>query len=173
MYLTNSLTALLPFLPAFIAITGALPTATTNPPPTIVKRWSANDATTPSNVVKWLGENIDLDNNAVFYSGVDTGKQMAQKFCDANSEEGYTYFWYIFDAAFIKDFGGADPNQDTDVAKSCSQAMGEYATGETRVFNDAGGKILPPTHTKERQTLIHPLSQQSPTPSGSPSKNLP
>ncbi|KAL9104903.1 MAG: hypothetical protein Q9163_000220 [Psora crenata] len=137
MFIDQTLTALLPLLTSLLTIANAAPTATTNPP-TIVKRWSADDATTPSNVVTWLGDNVDLDGNAVFYSGSNVGKQMAQKFCDENEEDGYKYFWYIFDQQFIDDFGGADPNQDTEVAKSCSIAMGQYATGETRVFNDAG-----------------------------------
>lgn len=104
-----------------------------------MKRYNADDATDPAKIKEWMSEEID-PSNFVFYSDNAVGAPQAKAFCDANEEEGYKYFWYIFDDAFSQAFGGADPNADTAIAKACSQAMGEYAEGETRVFNNAGGE---------------------------------
>lgn len=87
-----------------------------------------------------MTEEIDPE-NFVFYSDSTVGQPKAKAFCDANEEEGYKYFYYIFDDAFSQAFGGADPSADTEIAKACSQAMGEYAQGDTRVFNHAGGEL--------------------------------
>lgn len=132
--------SLLPYLSLLTPILAApAPTATTNSGPTLVKRYTADDATDPAKVKEWMNRNIDPI-NFVFYSDSSVGAPMAKAFCDANDEEGYKYFWYIFDDLFSQDFGGADPNADTEIAEACSQAMGEYAEGDTRVFNNAGGK---------------------------------
>ncbi|CAF9925903.1 MAG: hypothetical protein HETSPECPRED_006202 [Heterodermia speciosa] len=138
MILSTAALSLVPFLSLLTPIFAApAPTATKNSPATLVKRYSADDATDPAKVKEWMGENIDPE-NFVFYSDSSVGAPMAKAFCDANDEGGYKYFWYIFDDQFSQDFGGADPNADTEIAKSCSQAMGEYAKGDTRVFNHAG-----------------------------------
>ena len=135
--------SLLPCLSLLTPIFAApAPTATKNSPPTLAKRYNADDATDPAKIKEWMGENIDPD-NFVFYSDSSVGAPMAKAFCDANDEDGYKYFWYIFDDQFSQDFGGADPNADTEIAKACSQAMGEYAQGDTRVFNHAGGEYCP------------------------------
>lgn len=136
--LTTTALSLLPFLSLLTPILAA-PTATTSSPPTLVKRYNADDATDPAKIKEWMSEEID-PSNFVFYSDNAVGAPQAKAFCDANEEEGYKYFWYIFDDAYSQAFGGADPNADTAIAKACSQAMGEYAEGETRVFNNAGGE---------------------------------
>ncbi len=66
---------------------------------------------------------------------------MARAFCEANEEEGYKWYYTIFSNDFSAAFGGANPD-DTDVARACSEAFGKFAQGETRVFNDAGGKLV-------------------------------
>ena len=113
----------------------------------IAKRNSADDATDPAKVLAWMNDNIDLEaDRAVFYSGQTVGQPMARAFCEENEEDGYKWFYTIFDQSFSDDFGGADPSADTDVARACSEAFAEFAQGETRVFNDAGGELsLPPS----------------------------
>lgn len=111
----------------------------------LMKRNSADDATDPAKVLTWLNDNIDLEpDRAVFYSDKNVGQAMARTFCDENEEDGYKYFYSIFDQDFSDAFGGADPSADTEIAKACSKAFAEFATGEVRVFNDAGGKFLVP-----------------------------
>ena len=112
-----------------------------NPQPfKLVKRYDLDDATKPDKIKEWMNDNID-NTNFVFYSGNEVGQPMAKAFCDENDEEGYKYFYYIFDEAFSQAFGGADPSSQTDIAKACSVAMADYAEGETRVFNDEGGEL--------------------------------
>lgn len=109
----------------------------------LAKRESADDATDPAKVLAWMKKNVDLEaDRAVFYSGQTVGQPMARAFCDTNEEDGYKWFYTIFDGDFSEAFGGADPSADADVAKACSQAFAQFATGETRVFNDVGGKWL-------------------------------
>lgn len=66
---------------------------------------------------------------------------MARTFSEENEEDGYRFFYSIFDDEFTEAFGGTDPSADTDIARACSQAMGEFAQGEVRVFNHAGGEL--------------------------------
>ena len=110
----------------------------------LMKRGSADDATDPVKVLAWMYDNVDLEpDRAVFYSGQNVGQPMARAFCEENEEDGYKYFYSIFDQDFSDAFGGADPSADTEIAIACSKAMAEFVTGEVRVFNDAGGKALP------------------------------
>lgn len=114
----------------------------------VMKRGSADDATDPAKVLVWLVDNVDLEpDRAVFYSGQTVGQPMARAFCEENEEDGYKYFYTIFDQDFSDAFGGADPSADTEIAAACSKAMAEFVNGEVRVFNDAGGKFLPFLYT--------------------------
>lgn len=109
----------------------------------LMKRNSADDATDPAKVLAWLKDNIDLEpDRAVFYSDKNIGQAMARHFCDQHEEDGYKYFYSIFDQNFSDAFGGADPSADIEIAKACSEAFAKFATGEVRIFNDAGGKFL-------------------------------
>lgn len=109
----------------------------------LMKRDSADDATDPAKVLAWMYDNVDLEpDRAVFYSGNIVGQPMAKAFCDENEEDGYKYFYSIFDQDFSDAFGGADPSADTEIARACSKALAEFVTGEVRVFNDAGGKVF-------------------------------
>lgn len=109
-----------------------------------MKRNSADDATDPAKVLAWMKDHVDLEpDRAVFYSGKDVGQPMAKTFCDENEEEGYKYFYTIFDRDFSDAFGGADPSADTEIAAACSKALAKFVTGEVRIFNAAGGKFLP------------------------------
>lgn len=109
----------------------------------LMKRESADDATDPAKVLAWMYDNVDLEaDRAVFYSGNTVGQPMAKAFCEENEEEGYKYFYSIFDQDFSDAFGGADPSADTEIARACSKALAEFVTGEVRVFNDAGGKFF-------------------------------
>lgn len=117
------------------------PEATSLDSLSIAKRNSADDATDPAKVLAWMEDNVDLgDDRAVFYSGLLVGQPMARAFCEENEEDGYKWFYTIFDQDFSDEFGGANPG-DTEVAKACSEAFAEFAKGETRVFNDAGGEL--------------------------------
>ncbi len=66
---------------------------------------------------------------------------MARAFCEANEEDGYKWYFTIFNNDFSEAFGGANPS-DTDVARPCSEAFAKFAQGENRVFNDAGVKLV-------------------------------
>ena len=100
---------------------------------------NADDATDPTKVLTWLQANVDFETDrAVFYSGSTVGGLMAKAFCEANEDDGYKWYFTIFDNDFSAAFGGADPT-DTDVARACSEAFGKFAQEETRVSNDAGG----------------------------------
>ena len=133
--------ALLPIIGTLVSFVSAIPTPVSNGHSALVKRYELEDATNVALIKEWLGENVDND-NFVFYSGSTVGQPMAKAFCDENAEEGYKYFYYIFDDAFSLAFGGADPSAAPDIARACSQAMAEYAEGEVRVFNNAGGMFL-------------------------------
>lgn len=146
-----SLSSAVTIAAAFLSTVSAAPspTPTDDGPATpvlgldLMKRNSADDATDPAKVLAWMHDNVDLEpDRAVFYSGNTVGQPMAKAFCDANEEDGYKYFYSIFDQDFSDAFGGADPSADTDIARACSEAMADFVTGEVRVFNDAGGKFL-------------------------------
>lgn len=102
------------------------------------------DATNPAKILLWLIENVDLDSDkGVFYSGstgADSGETMARNFCQENEEDGYKYFYDLFDADWQEAFGGAEPAETPAVAAACSEAMAEFVTGEVRVFNHQNGK---------------------------------
>lgn len=146
-----SLSSALTIAAAFFSTVSAAPSPTpTNDSPAtpalsldLMKRNSADDATDPAKVLAWMHDNVDLEpDRAVFYSGNTVGQPMAKAFCDENEEDGYKYFYSIFDQDFSDAFGGADPSADTEIAKACSKALAKFVSGEVRVFNDAGGKIL-------------------------------
>lgn len=146
-----SLSSAVTIVAAFLSTVSAAPspTPTDDGPATpvlrldLMKRNSADDATDPAKVLAWLHDNIDLEpDRAVFYSDKNVGQAMARTFCDQNEEDGYKYFYSIFDQDFSDAFGGADPSADTEIAKACSEAFADFATGEVRIFNDAGGKFL-------------------------------
>ncbi|KAL9630505.1 MAG: hypothetical protein Q9164_006378 [Protoblastenia rupestris] len=145
--------ALLPIIGTLISFVSAIPTPASNGHSALVKRYELEDATNVALIKEWLGENVDND-NFVFYSGSTVGQPMAKAFCDENSEDGYKYFYYIFDDAFSLAFGGADPSAATDIARACSQAMAEYAEGEVRVFNNAGAAVDSFWVTIERPGLL-------------------
>lgn len=88
-------------------------------------------------------DNVDLEaDRAVLYSGNTVGQPMAKAFCEQNEEDGYKYFYSIFDQDFSDAFGGADPSADTEIARASSKALAGFVTGEVRVYNDAGGRGL-------------------------------
>lgn len=60
-------------------------------------------------------------------------QQMAKEHCDENKEEGYKCVYCICDSAFSHGFCGADPSSDTDIARACRHAKGEFVSGDTRV----------------------------------------
>ena len=72
----------------------------------------------------------------MFWGGGSAGQKMALDFCEANEEDGYKYFYSIFSDDFKEAFGGLD-DIDYEVATACSQALADFAKGETRVFKDA------------------------------------
>lgn len=152
--MARSARSLTPFSAPFLAILGflfalvlssvsAAPTATTNDAPSRVEKrdHTANDATDVAKILEWMEGEFDGEDKFVFYSGSDTGRYMAQAFCDENEEEGFYYFWTIFDEAFTQEFGGARPADDVEVAKACSHAMAQFASGVTRVFNHKNGNL--------------------------------
>ena len=71
---------------------------------------------------QWMAEEIDPE-ILIFYSDNRVGRPMAKAFCDANKEEGYKHFYYIFNDAFSRTFGGADSSAGTEIAKACNQAV--------------------------------------------------
>lgn len=109
------------------------------------KDLTADDATDPVKVLAWIQENVDLEEGkAVFYSDKVVGRKMSDNFCAENEVDGYKNYWLVFNDEFSDAFGGANP-EDTEIARACSQAFAQFAQGQTRVFNDAGGKLLKPT----------------------------
>ena len=103
------------------------------------KDLTADDATDPVKVLSWIQENVDLEEGkAVFYSDASVGKLMSDNFCAENEVDDYKNYWLVFNKDFSDAFGGANP-KDEDIAKACSQAFAQFAQGQARVFNDAGG----------------------------------
>ena len=144
-------TTLLPLLTLLTPLLAAPTPSSTS----LTKRHSADDATNVGLVKEWMTANLDPADPYVFYSDSSVGQGMARAFSEANEEEGYKWFYSIFSDDFKEEFGGADPSADTDIARACSQAMGEFATGEVRVFNHAGGKSIPSPgkHTRRCESM--------------------
>ena len=107
------------------------------------KRWTKEDAGHWEKVLQWMKDTKQPSSPLVFYSGA--GDKDAEKFIEAN--RNYGYFWDLFTPEeFEKDFGidldNMPQNEIDPIMKACSEAMGKYATGETRVFGDKDCKPL-------------------------------
>ena len=124
-------------LPSVFPIPAAVPAPVSH---LLVKRYDKDDAKKSNKVKQWMGDQDISSKNYVFWAG-SSGKSWTSAFVEKNTE--YTYFPQIFDDEFSKAFGGADPDSDNAVAKACSKAMAEYASGDTRVFNNKNGTLSP------------------------------
>lgn len=131
------------------------PTTTTNETlvPSLVRRYDRADATHASQIKKWMGSVNKPHDKLVFYTGPD-GLTWAHNFIVANPD--FTYFAQLFGqgSGFSAAFGGADPYADIEIAVACSFAMAQYATGNTRVFNNANG-TLPQNQGSLHNVCVH------------------
>jgi hypothetical protein len=95
-----------------------------------------DDAANWQKVFLWLLDESGVDRTKiVFWSG--DFQNHARDFANANN--GYRYYWNIFDEAnFVPAFGGVRMGNDAAVNQACSKALALYSR-DPLVFNHDGG----------------------------------